>query len=180
MHTVLILTGSPRTGGNSDFMAQALIRGVEAAGNRAVRYDAARHRHTPCAACDQCFRNGRPCASDGAFCALAPLLESAEALALVTPIYWLSFPAGLKMVLDKLYAFRVGQRSLSGKRSALLACGEGDRPGLFRPVELIYEDMAAYEGWDNQGIITVPGMREKGQIQQTDALDRAETLGRRL
>lgn len=178
--TVLVLAGSLRVGGNSDQLAGALIRGIEGAGNRAVCYRAAQHPHRPCLACDQCFRDGRACPRDEAFTALAPQLEACDGLAFVTPLYWLGFPGGLKLALDKLYAFRVGRRSLAGKRCALLACGEGDRPGLFDPLRLVYEDMAAYEGWTDVGTLFVPGMKTRGQLRDPEILARAQALGERL
>lgn len=179
-HTVLVLTGSLRAGGNSDGLADALIRGIEGAGNRAIRYPAAQHPHRPCLACDQCFRDGQACPRDEAFSALAPQLEECAGLSFVTPLYWLGFPGGLKLALDKLYAFRVGKRSLAGKRCALLACGEGDRPGLFDPLRLVYEDMVAYEGWTDVGTLFVPGMRTRGQLRDPAVLARAQALGAQL
>ena len=40
--TILVLTGSPRVGGNSDQLADAFIRGVQNAGNNVIRFDAGR------------------------------------------------------------------------------------------------------------------------------------------
>ena len=52
---ILILTGSPRRGGNSDLMADAFAKGASEAGNIVMRFDTA-HKHIQgCRACDNCF-----------------------------------------------------------------------------------------------------------------------------
>ena len=38
--TILVLTGSPRQGGNSDIMAEAFIQGAQSRGHRILRFDA--------------------------------------------------------------------------------------------------------------------------------------------
>ena len=37
MKNILILTGSPRVGGNSDLMADAFQKGAESAGHKVIR-----------------------------------------------------------------------------------------------------------------------------------------------
>ena len=41
--TILVLTGSPRQGGNSDIMAEAFIQGAQSRGHRILRFDAGRN-----------------------------------------------------------------------------------------------------------------------------------------
>lgn len=177
---ILVLTGSPRPGGNSDLLAEALIRGARSVGHSVHKYEAARHAVKGCLACGACFHDGQACPLDEEFSALAGLIEASDAVVLATPIYWLSFPVGLKAAVDKLYAFRVGGRSLAGKRCALLVCGEAAQLEIFTAVRLIYEDLVAYEGWTDRGVLAVPGMREKGEIRATGALERARALGREI
>ena len=48
---ILIVTGSPRTQGNTDLLAQALLKGVEEAGNTGVIFDAGKKNILPCKDC---------------------------------------------------------------------------------------------------------------------------------
>ena len=59
--TILVLTGSPRQGGNSDIMAEAFIQGAQSRGHRILRFDAGRKNVTGCVACKTCFSTGHPC-----------------------------------------------------------------------------------------------------------------------
>ena len=49
---ILVLTGSPRKGGNSDLLADAFIKGAKAAGNRVDKYETGLKRIVGCKACD--------------------------------------------------------------------------------------------------------------------------------
>ena len=85
---VFIVTGSPRAGGNSDQLAKAFAKGAQEAGHTVTTFDAGRSKIGPCRACDTCFSKGVACSFDDDFNKLAPLLEQADAIALVSPLYW--------------------------------------------------------------------------------------------
>ena len=110
MKNILILTGSPRVGGNSDLMADAFQKGAESAGHKVIRYEAGRNAILPCRACESCFSNGKACVWDDRFSnELAPLIEEADVIVLATPLYWFTFPAQLKAAIDKMYSFIIGE-----------------------------------------------------------------------
>ena len=121
---ILVLTGSPRSNGNSFMLADAFIKGAEEAGHRIQRFDAARKQIDGCRACNQCFKHGKACLFDDDFNSLAPILEEADVLVLATPLYWFSFPTQLKAALDKFYAFMAGGRPLKIKECALLVSAD--------------------------------------------------------
>jgi multimeric flavodoxin WrbA len=45
------------------------------------------------------------CSRDDDFNGLAPNLENADTIVFCTPLYWFTFPAKIKIVIDKLYSF---------------------------------------------------------------------------
>lgn len=175
---VLVITGSPRKGGNSDMLAEAFMRGAKAAGHSAVKFDAAADPVQPCSACNACWSKGRACVADDGFVRLAPLLENADAIALCGPVYWLSYSAQLKAAIDKFYAFSgESERKLKGSMYLLMCAGDPS-PDVFSFVKQGFEGSAAFLGLDLGGEVLVPGVNEKGDIENTGALARAEQLGR--
>ena len=178
MKNILILTGSPRVGGNSDLMAEAFQKGAEAAGHKVVRYDAGRNAILPCRACDACFSGGKACVWDDRFSnELAPLIEAADVIVLATPLYWYTFPTQLKAAIDKLYSFIVGEHSIAGKEAYMLICAEADDPHCFDGVIRSFELITDYAQWRDRGKLTVTGVSGKGEILNTDALVKAEKMG---
>jgi multimeric flavodoxin WrbA len=180
---ILVLTGSPRKGGNTDKLADAFMAGARQAGNTTVKFSTADKHITGCIDCQTCFSKGSACSVPDDFAKLAPLLEQADMLVVATPMYWFSFPAQLKAAIDKLYSYLIAQRPLKIKECALLVCcggkkedGESKCEGIVKSYKLIAE----FLGWKDRGIVIVPGLHDKDEILKTDGLQRAETLGKSL
>lgn len=174
---IVVLTGSPRKGGNSDRMADAFIAGAQGAGHTVAKIETAPLDVKGCRACDGCYRGGRACFFNDDFNGIAQEILEADAVVFATPLYWFSFPAQLKNVMDKFYAFVVGGKEFKGKECALLVCG-GDAEetafdGLLRSYGLIVE----YLDWTDRGRLVVTGVNAKGEIDKTDEPGRAEALG---
>lgn len=174
---ILVLTGSPRKGGNSDLMADSFIEGAIKSGHKVTKYETATKHIEGCRACDTCFSKDVACSFQDDFNELAPMLETSDVLVLVSPLYWSSFPAQLKVVIDKLYAFIIGGKTLGIKESVLLACGEFNSEEAFDIMVKTYEGLAEYEKWTDRGQLIVPGVLQKGDIKNTDALQKAKELG---
>lgn len=177
---ILILTGSPRKGGNSDLLADAFIKGAKAAGHEITKYECGHKNIKPCIACDACYSKEGACVFGDDFNELAPLLEHSDLIVLATPIYWFTFPAQLKTALDKMYALLIGGRQSSIQESILLTCGEGEEQSDFEGLIKTYQRMASYQKWNDTGILVVPAVLEKGDILKTDYLKKAEQMGRAI
>ena len=99
---VLVLTGSPRRGGNTDLLAEAFARGAKEAGYEVVIYETAHKNIKGCRACDCCFSTDKACVfDDDDFNKLAELLMESDAIAFSVPLYWYNFPAQMKAALDR-------------------------------------------------------------------------------
>lgn len=175
---ILVLTGSFRTNGNSDLMADAFISGAEESGNKVTKFDTAHKIFTVCKACKLCYTNGKACPFDEAFSELAHYILEADVLVISTPIYWYSFPAQLKAALDKFYSFVVAGKNIKMKDSILLVCGEEKEKKAFDGIVKSYTMMANYCGWNDLGAVISTGVGEKGDIVKTGILDEIKKMGK--
>ncbi len=178
---IVVLTGSPRKNGNSSAMADAFIKQAEANGHEVTRFDTAFMKFKSCRACDTCYKTGEACSFKDDFNKIAPVMLEADVIVFVTPVYWYTLPSDLKVVVDKMYSFYVGDHrdEISDKQSILMSCAEEDISAL-DGVKLFYEKTAKAMRWDSVGEILVPGVSGKGEIHNTDAEDRARELANRL
>ena len=178
---VLILTGSPRRGGNSDLMAAAFSEGAREAGHEVTIFETA-HKHIKgCRACDRCFTTGKACVfDDDDYNALAELMAEAEVIAFAVPLYWYTFPTQVKAALDRTYSFFFTNTPLKSRQSVLMACAGEDNYTCFEGLVKSYQLMCDYLGLETGEPLLVPGIYDAGEIKKTDGLTRAKELGRNL
>ena len=176
---ILVITGSPRRGGNSDRLADAFMRGAESKNHHVVKFEAAFHQIGGCRACRACWSRGNACAFQDGFTELEPLLEDADAIVFCTPLYWFGVTSQLKAVIDKMNAYTVSacKRPLKIKECVMMVCGADGDESSFTAVKEMYQSMAAYMKWTDKGMLVVPNVSDKGDIEKTDALQKAVTLG---
>lgn len=179
---ILVLTGSPRRNGNSDQLADAFITGALSIGHNVTRFDAGRKKIGGCIACKTCWNREKPCSFQDDFNELAPLLEAADVIVFATPIYWFNFPAQIKAAIDKMnvYLVKSCRRPLKIKESLLLVCGADEGMDIFEGIKVTYRQIAKYMNWEDKGVLTVPEVSEKGDINATDALVKAEEYGKSI
>jgi len=177
MKKILVLTGSPRSGGNSDMMADAFIKGVRAAGHEVVKIKADEKNVRGCKACNTCYSKDTACVFDDDFNEIAPHIENADVIAMATPLYWYTFPAQLKAVIDKMYALYSGNKSINAKECVLMACAAEDDQEAFEGLIRSWNLIIKLLNWVEKGCLIVPGVNDAGDIEKTDALDKAEAMG---
>ncbi len=179
---VLVITGSPRKGGNTEMMADAFIKGALETGHSVNKFEAGLETISGCDACDTCWSTGYACTHDDGFRKLEPLLEAADVLVFASPLYFYGITAQLKCVLDKLYAYLSGdcKRPLKIREMVLLLCGETDITREFNGAVDTMGCSARFMEWKFNKVLTVTEVCDPGDIADTDGLRKAEEMGRAL
>lgn len=177
---IVVITGSPRKGGNSAAMADSFIQAAEAKGHIVTRFDAALKTVGSCRACGTCFKTGKACSFDDDFNEIAPAILEADAVVFAMPVYWYSIPAQVKGVIDRLYAFVVGGKDIAGKACAVIACCEEDDVSVMDGVRIPLERSAALMKWTMVGEVLVPGVLNVGDIAKTDGCKQAAALAEKF
>lgn len=171
---ILVVTGSPRKGSNTDMMADAFAEGALEAGHRVTVRHLHEHPVAPCLACEYCFSHDGVCVQKDDMNALLADVDAADALVLASPIYWFDVSAQTKCFIDRLYA-----RARKGFN--LKACGmllDSGSPDVYGAAERQLADICAYLKWENKGTFTAPGMDGRGSIADTAYLDAAREFGK--
>lgn len=176
---ILVLTGSPRTHGNSDLLANAFIKGIQSKGHTAIKFETALKTIHGCKACNTCWSRGTACSFHDGFSELEPLLEKADVIVFTSPLYWFGMSAQIKAVIDKFYAYvgKACKKPLKIQESILLTCGAEQEMEWFNGIIETYSGIVKYMNWQDKGVLVVLGVYEKGDIEKTNALQRAEKLG---
>lgn len=180
---IVVLMGSPRKNGNSAALAGAFTEEARKLGHSVERFDTAELNVGGCSACDACYKKSpeKACVFDDDFNKIAPKLLEADAIVFVTPVYWWSFPAQLKAVIDKFYSvFNEKKDRFCDKECALIACAGDSDPSVFHSLESSYKSIAEFLGWTSVGDILLPGVYEEGDVKGTDGLQQAQVLAQKF
>lgn len=100
---IVVLTGSPRRNGNTNYLADRFIAGAQEKGHEMFRFDCAAHKVNGCRACNHCGMDG-DCVLKDDFSIVRPYLLEADMVVFVTPMYYFGFSAQIKSVIDRFYA----------------------------------------------------------------------------
>ena len=100
---VLILSGSPRKGGNSDTLCDEFMKGAIEAGNEVEKIFVAGKNIGYCKACYACKDTGVCVIKDDMAEVLQKML-GADVIVLSSPVYFYSISAQLKAVIDRTVA----------------------------------------------------------------------------
>ncbi|MBO6177601.1 MAG: flavodoxin family protein [Selenomonadaceae bacterium] len=175
---VVVITGSPRKGGNSDILAEAFIEEAEKKGHKVQRFDSGRLKIGPCHACNNCFKKGKPCVFDDDFNAIATAVQAADAVVFSMPTYWFSAPSNIKAVLDRMYSFLASGKiaDIAGKKAAILACCMSEDPAIMDDVKSPFIKSFAFLKWDCIGEVSVPKVANPGDVKNTDGCKQAAAL----
>jgi len=177
---IVVITGSPRKGGNSFAMTEAFVRRAESRGHSVERFDAAFMHIGGCHACETCYKTGKACSFDDDFNLIAPALLEADAVVFTMPVYWYSIPAQIKGVIDRLFSLVVGGKDVAGKKCALITCCEESDMSVMDGVRMPMERTAALLKWEMVGEVLVPGVLQAGDIEKTDGCRQAEALAEKF
>lgn len=178
MSKIVLITGSPRVGGNTDKLADAFEKGCRNEGKDIVRFDVAMMKISGCTACQRCYSKDMACVFHDNFNEIAMQIEGADAVVLAAPVYWYSLPAQMKGVIDKFYSFCVGKRPVAGKKLGLISCCADEGLEAFGPLKDALRMSADILGWTMAGDVLVPGLEEKDDVLRTDGCIRAEEFAR--
>lgn len=174
---ILVLTGSPRKGGNSNTLADNFIRGAEEAGHQVFRFDAAFKEVHPCIGCNKCGMNG-PCIFKDDFEFVRQHIVDADMVVFATPMYYFGISAQLKAVIDRFYA--INGQIHRPKKAALIVTYADNSPEKENVIINHYKVLLNYLGWQDAGQIIAAGVWSVGAVNNTDYPRRACELGKSL
>jgi multimeric flavodoxin WrbA len=181
---VLVLLGSPRKKGNSNTLAEQIIKGAESAGATVEKISLHGKNISPCQACYACQKpNSKGCAIDDEMQPIYGKLVEAGTWVIASPVYWFNMSAQTKLFMDRCFALLAyKENAFKNKRIAIaMSYGDADpfNSGCVNALRT-FQDAFRYVGAKIIGMVY--GCAEKpGEIKLNEALmQQAELLGKTL
>lgn len=171
---VLILSGSPRKGGNSDTLCDEFMRGAIDAGNDVEKIWIQGRKVSPCIACYHCKNHGGECAIKDDMAEILTKMLAADVIVLASPVYFYSISAQLKAVIDRTVARWL---DFKGKEFYYIMTAAEDSDTVMNcTLECMRGLAECLEGSVEKGVIYGKGVYQKGEISNHPALMRAYSM----
>ena len=100
---VVVISSSPRKGGNSDTLCDEFVKGAVDGGNEAVKYFLEDFELGSCKACMACKTPERECFQEDELSIILDDMMAADVIVYATPIYYYSMTGTLKRFFDRCY-----------------------------------------------------------------------------
>ena len=124
---VLVFLGSPRKGGNSEVLTEALLEGVRQAGGEPEIIRLCDLKISPCLSCGGCDKTGKCVVKDDMIPLLKKIIKTDKVI-LASPIYFYGITAQAKAFVDRTQALWNRKRLLQRKGEWV---DNTDRRGFF-------------------------------------------------
>ena len=174
--TVLVLSTSPRKGGNSDALADAFVRGAQKAGNQVEKITLYDKTIGFCKGCLSCQNTQRCIIRDDAD-AITQKMLTADVIAFATPIYYYGMCGQMKTLLDRanpLFAAAYQFRDIY----LLAAAAEADEHTVDGAVTGLQGWIDCFEKARLAGTVFAGGVTAVGEIQGHPALQQPYETGK--
>ena len=172
---VVIISASPRKGGNSDTLCEEFRRGCEEAGNQVVKISLRDKQINFCKACYYCKKAGECIQKDDVPAILQQLTE-ADVIVLATPVYFYTMCGQMKIMIDRCCA---RYTEITNKEFYfIIAAAENDKAMMERTIDGFRGFLDCLEGPQEKGTVYGIGAWKVGEIKDTPYMQEAYNMGK--
>lgn len=173
---VLILSASPRKGGNSDMLCDQFMLGAKEAGNQTEKIFLRDKTINYCTGCGTCFNMGEGCPQKDDMAEILEKMIAADAIVMATPVYFYTMNGQMKTLIDRTCSHYM---EISDKDFYFIATAANDsKQAMERTFEGLRGFTSCLEGAKEKGIIYGTGAWNIGDIKETKAMEQAYEMGK--
>jgi len=174
---VLILTASPRAGGNTQTMAGWVADGATGAGADVETIDVTKLNSATngCIACFRCAKSEEfECAVDGEITPVLRKINDVDAVVFATPVYFFGPTAQMKLLLDRmlcLFKFQPdGSVRTKGEKIAIgvISSGGGEKTDGLDLVEATFKNLEGFLASSVTSVLLPKAPDEPGELAKDD------------
>ena len=133
---------------------------------------------TPCRGCNACFANGKRCVQNDDMQQVYAALADCDLLVIASPVYFYGISAQLAAVIHRLH--NPLRDTFHIRQAVLLLAAASSKPHVVEPIKLQYSLLLKNFDIEDCGMVLAQGVKDPGDIRQTDYLNQARQLGSTL
>ncbi|MDE6201196.1 MAG: flavodoxin family protein [Clostridiales bacterium] len=178
MKKVIVVTSTPRNGGNSELLAKAFADGALSAGNDVQLISVRELNLKYCIGCLYC-QSHDACVLKDDMNGLYEKLQNADVLVFATPVYFYSVCGQLKTFIDRLNPLYPRQNKFTDVYLLATAADDAET-AMDGALTAVQGWVDCFDGVSVKGVVRGVGVTEKGEIQNTRFIEQAYEMGKNV
>lgn len=172
---VLILSASPRKGGNSDTLCNQLMEGAQQAGHQVEKIFLKEKKINYCTGCGACYNSGNGCSQKDDMENMLNKMIDADVIVMATPVYFYTMNGQMKTFIDRTCS---RYTEINNKEFYFIVTAADDNKVLMtRTIEEFRGFLYCLEGATEKGIIYGTGAWQIGDIKNKPVMEEAYKIG---
>lgn len=172
---VLVLSSSPRKGGNSDLLCDQFVQGAQEAGHDVVKVCLRDLKIGYCTGCGACFQ-AKSCPQKDDAADVVDRMVAADVIVMATPVYFYSMSAQMKTLIDRTCP---RYTEIANKEFYFIVTAANDRKqAMERTIEGFRGFTSCLNGAVEKGTIYGTGAWSIGDIRKSEAMKLARDMGK--
>jgi multimeric flavodoxin WrbA len=173
---VLVLSSSPRKGGNSDLLCDQFINGSIEAGHQAEKIFLKDKKINYCTGCGTCIDRGGKCSQKDDMAEILEKMVAADVIVMSTPVYFYTMCGQMKTLIDRTCA---RYTEIKNKEFYLIVtAADSNNKAMERTLEEFRGFTYCLDEPEEKGIILGTGAWNKGEIKGMPAMEEAYKMGK--
>ena len=174
---IVVLSGSPRKGANTDTMVEAFAETAREAGHTVEVIRVAGKKIAGCLGCQYCFAHEGACVQKDDMAEILDKMVAADVIVLATPVYFYTMDGQMKTLIDRTVP---RYTEMTDKEFYyIMTAADTERANLEKTVEgLRGFTLDCLDRAVEKGILYGVGAWEKGDILRTPAVQQAYEMGK--
>ena len=167
---VLIISSSPRRGGNSDLLCDRFMEGAREAGLEVEKVFLKDLKINYCTGCNRCYNGEHPCPQRDDAAGVLEKMVAADVIVMATPVYFYTVCGQMKTLLDRLNPLYESEYKFRDIYM-LATAADDDAHAIDKAYNGLQGWVDCFEKAELKGYVFGSGIAEPG-----DAKNHAETL----
>jgi multimeric flavodoxin WrbA len=173
---VLLLSASPRRGGNSDTLCDQFVLGAQQAGHRPEKIFLKDKKINYCVACGTCYDGKVRCPQKDDMPEILERLIEADVIVMATPVYFYTMNAQMKTLIDRTVS---RYTEIKDKEFYfIVTAADANKPAMERTIEGFRGFLSCLAYVKEKGIIYGTGAWGMGEIAGKPAMKEAFEAGK--
>lgn len=175
---VLVLSASPRKGGNSDLLCDRFLLGAQEAGNRAEKIFLRDKKIGYCVGYETCQGSGGKCVQKDDMTEILEKMIAADVIVMATPVYFYTMNAQIKTLIDRTVS---RYTEIKGKEFYfIISAADTGKRAMARTIEGFRGFTSCLDDAMENGLIYGVGAWKKGEISGSPAMRQAYEMGKNV